>query len=304
MERRTLLKTVSGIGAATVFGGAGLLAATGGAAASEVNITAGNPSVSNDRGDLSALTVGPDFDVSWSNLDDAVGKIFFLLEAKVGDGEFQPIYRATPWLSVEQMGTTGSYTRAPWTGGITVADEQGKPDYSAIDFTATGRTSYETFMDGTSMGSASAYAGLGLQNNFPDQNAGYYGAASDTTPFDNTDDQSTGPKTTTVTLRYTLELQRPNLSQLGYSDKQTAAAEIDALEESDIDAGNSAIVMSGEDGYADFSEYADGAGIPYDVLQQNSDHPGIIVETATMNVGVTNETADTGATGSSGGDAS
>lgn len=121
-------------------------------------------------------------------------------------------------------------------------------------------------------------------------------------------------KVTDVTLRYTIELQRPNLSQLsGMVDfggldtdaekKETAAGAIDGLRKSDIDAGNSRIVMEGEDGYAGFQGYSDGAGIPYNVLRDNDSHPGILVETTTLNVGVTNETSDSGVTGDTNGTA-
>ena len=93
----------------------------GGAAASRISITAGNPgTVSNDRGDASKVTTNPQFSVSWRNLDDAVAKVFFLVEASVGGGSFLPIFRSTPWLpgsdtttnSYVKMasGTTGEYT--------------------------------------------------------------------------------------------------------------------------------------------------------------------------------------------------
>ena len=70
-------------------------------------------------------------------------------------------------------------------------------------------------MNGVSMGSASQAEsslvgdeGFVLQNNYPDINAGYYGAASDTTQPDNDAD---GTKDATdVVLRYTFWLQRPN----------------------------------------------------------------------------------------------
>ena len=333
MERRTLLKTVGGIGAASGLGIGGMAVLSGGAAASAVNIEGDNLSVSNDRGDLSEVTVDPEFTVSWDGLDDAVGKVFFLLEAKVGNGDFQPVYRATPWMDVDTIGTEGSFTRPSSNSGglgpLVIADDDGKPDYATMDFVGT----LDSYLDGTSMGSADEYPnnGVVLQNNFPEANAGYYGAASDTVPFDNDDDNAGAgtTETTEVTLRYTLELLRPNLSQLKNrmdypvehdggtledSDdfqalddavaKQVAASQIDGLEESDIDAGYSAIVMNGEDGYTDFGGYSGGSGIPYNVLRNNDDDVGIIVETATVTVDVTNEGSDSGATGDSNGNAS
>lgn len=78
MQRRTFMRTVGGIGAATAIGGAGIAFTSGGAAASTIDIEGGNPSVSNDRGDLSELTVDPQFTVEWENFDDVVGKNLLL----------------------------------------------------------------------------------------------------------------------------------------------------------------------------------------------------------------------------------
>ncbi|QUO48427.1 hypothetical protein [Halorubrum ruber] len=330
------MKLVGGIGAATVAGGAGVMSMTGGAAASTVSISATGPStVSNDRGDVSKVTVDPAFNVNWSGLDDAVGKVFWLLEAKVAGGDWQPIYRATPWLSAEDIGTSGTFSRPNSNNGglgpLVIADEQGRPDYDGWNWGSYGDADLSSFLSGTSLGSAENYvnesepvgSGPTPQNNFPDQNAGYYGAASDTAPFDNNnDDAGNGSsETTTVQLRYTIELQRPNLSQLKYrvdydqiedvadeeefsnladsEQKSIAVEQIDGLEESDIDEGNSRLVMEGEDGYQSFDSYSDGAGIPYNVLRNNTDHVGIIVETAQFGVSAQNLGSDSGVTGDS-----
>lgn len=335
-NRRKFMKLVGGIGAATVAGGAGVVSMTGGAAASTVSISATGPStVSNDRGDVSKVTVDPAFNVNWSGLDDAVGKVFWLLEAKVAGGDWQPIYRATPWLSAEDIGTSGTFSRPNSNNGglgpLVIADEQGRPDYDGWNWGSYGDADLSSFLSGTSLGSAENYvngsepvgSGPTPQNNFPDQNAGYYGAASDTAPFDNNnDDAGNGSsETTTVQLRYTIELQRPNLSQLKYrvdydqiedvadeeefsnladsEQKSIAVEQIDGLEESDIDEGNSRLVMEGEDGYQSFDSYSDGAGIPYNVLRNNTDHVGIIVETAQFGVSAQNLGSDSGVTGDS-----
>ena len=335
-NQRKFMKLVGGIGAATVAGGAGVVSMTGGAAASTVSISATGPStVSNDRGDVSKVTVDPAFNVNWSGLDDAVGKVFWLLEAKVAGGDWQPIYRATPWLSAEDIGTSGTFSRPNSNNGglgpLVIADEQGRPDYDGWNWGSYGDADLSSFLSGTSLGSAENYvngsepvgSGPTPQNNFPDQNAGYYGAASDTAPFDNNnDDAGNGSsETTTVQLRYTIELQRPNLSQLKYrvdydqiedvadeeefsnladsEQKSIAVEQIDGLEESDIDEGNSRLVMEGEDGYQSFDSYSDGAGIPYNVLRNNTDHVGIIVETAQFGVSAQNLGSDSGVTGDS-----
>lgn len=338
------MKSIGGIGAAAAVGGVGLLASTGGAAAATINISASNPGlISNDRGDVSEVTADPTFHLQWANLDDAVGKVFFLVEAKVGDGgSWEPIFRATPWLTEpantghlrQEPGTTGQY-RIKTTlsqalnqdprfsdgsgpdatpGPLVVADEQGRPDYSSLTF--PGGVDLQSFLDGTSIGSASAYPGAhedgGHQNNYHDIDAGYYGAAADTSALDNEADGTDA--STNVYLRYTFELQRPNLSQLSYhpdvdfsglttdeEKKQEAADKIDWVEVEDIDDGNSKIVMNGEDGNTNFgSNHSFGAGISYAALQNNaSGHVGILSTTAGFVVTVRNEGSDSGVTGTS-----
>jgi len=342
MQRRSILKSIGGIGAATAVSGAGLLAASGGAAASTVSISANNPAkVANDRGDVSEVTVNPTFDIQWENLDDAVGKVFYLVEAKVGNGDWSPIFRATPWIGEERNtgyvrqipGTTGQYTlKLPLSqvlnqdprfsdgsgpdasaSPLVVADEQGRPDYSSLSFPSG--VDLNSFLDGTSIGSASAYPGAseagGHQNNYTDIDAGYYGAADDTAALDNGDDGTA--QATPVQIRYTFELQRPNLSQLSYlvdfsglstdaEKKSKAAEELDWLEISDIDAGNSKIVMNGEDGNFNFGTPS---GISYSDLRGNADnHVGILSTKASFDVSALNEGSDSGVTGTTNTDAS
>lgn len=327
-DRRSVLKL---LGSAGVLGvaGAGFATLSGSVAGATVNITASGPvTVTNDRGDVTRVTVDPAFEVTWDGLDDAVGKVFWLLEARVADGDWHPLYRATPWLYPDQISTTGSLDLSQFSGRlgrqIVVADEDGRPNYSAFDFSGLGSVDRQSYLDGTSMGSADEYTqsgtvdlnGESLQNNFPNENAGYYGAASDTSPFDNPTGDSTA--STTVELRYTIELQRPNLNQLefriknsstytmpsGYNSmsteerKEALAGVIDELRPADIDAVNSRLIMEGEDGYPAFDGYDDGAGIPYNVLRDNaSEHVGIILENTAFTANVTNEPADSGTTG-------
>jgi len=350
----TRRKALGAIGGGLVAG-TGLLASARTGAAATVNISASNPaSVSNDRGDVSQVTANPQFDVQWQNLDDAVGKLFYLVEAKVGDGgSWEPIFRATPWIGEEvnngylrqSPGTTGRYrVKVPLAqalnqdprfddgngpdasaGPLVVADEQGRPDYTSLSF--PNGVDLTSFLDGTSIGSASDYPGAhetdGHQNNYHDIDAGYYGAAADTSTLDNGGDGSS--QDTNVYLRYTFELQRPNLGQLKYlvdmsnysgpespsgsdsaekfrnlstsEQKRFAAQEFDWLEESDIDAGNSKIVMNGEDGNANFSTPS---GISYAGLRNNAgNHVGILTTNAKFVVTAENEGSDSGVTGSS-----
>lgn len=340
MERRTFLKTV-GIGTATsVATGAGIFATTGGVAASTISIGAGNPTtVSNDRGDISQVTADPTFHVTWQNLDDAVAKVFYMVEASVEGGPFVPLFRATPWLPADvennsyvkaKSGTTGEYMlKHPHSqvlnqdsrfsdgdgpdesaGPLVIADDDGKPDYSSADWSNYGPADYQSYYEtGNSMGSAAQAEsflvddeGLVLQNNYPDINAGYYGAASDTTPFDNEADGTQA--STDVTLRYSFELLRPNRSWaesrsgLGSSaTKEELAAQIPGVEASDIVDGNSEIVMNGEDGQAQF---ANPDAVSYAEMRSNYDkHVGLLMTTASFQVTVDNEPADSGVTGQS-----
>ncbi|WP_134671719.1 twin-arginine translocation signal domain-containing protein [Halorussus marinus] len=339
MQRRKFLKTTGSIGAAAAIGGSGILAMSGGAAASDISITASSPAtVQNDRGDVSKVTTNPQFDVSWKNLDDAVAKVFFLIEANVGGQGFVPIYRATPWLPAgtennsylkAESGTTGQYTlKHPLVkvlnqddrfddgtppnesaSPLVIADEDGNPDYSGADWSNYGPASESSYMNGVSVGSASEAEaflvndeGLVLQNNYPDIDSGYYGAASDTSVLDHeTDGKSDDTK---VVLRYTFELQRPNKSWAASrtsldssASKEELAAELDGIQPSDIDGGNSKIVMNGEDGNTNFNNPD---GIPYSNLQANADsHVGILSTTATFKVTAKNEGAESGVTGSS-----
>jgi hypothetical protein len=327
-KRRSLLKTagVAGLGAAGL--GVGARTLTSRATAASISISSNPVTVENDRGDVTKVTISPDFDVNWQNFDDAVGKVFWLVEAKVADGDWYPLYRATPWLGPKQIGTTGTLELGDFASRlgrpIVVAGPDGVPEYDSADWDSYlgNAVSQETYMNGVSMGSASDAAGLDLtlQNNFPSDNAGYYGAAAPTKPYPASpfDEQTDGTTSETeVSLRYTIELQRINMSQAGYifsnppyrheqpGGEATPAAYAEKLSKvaseeqegevtilaSDIDEGNSRIVMEGEDGYPSFGEgYDNGAGIPYNVLRDNaSDHPGIILDETTFTVTTVNE---------------
>ncbi|MDG5779001.1 hypothetical protein QA599_21430 [Haloarculaceae archaeon H-GB1-1] len=340
MKRRNFLKTVGGGTAASLTAGAGLLASSGSAAASTVSISAENPAtVSNDRGDISQVSADPQFEVQWKNLDDAVAKVFYLIEASVDGGPFVPLFRGTPWLPADvennsyvkaKSGTTGVYklkhphstvlnqdSRFSDGSGpdesanpLVIADGDGKPAYSTATWSNYGPGDYSSYYEtGNSMGTASEAEsflvddeGLVLQNNYPDINAGYYGAASDTTPFDNDAD---GTETSTdVTLRYSFELLRPNRSWAesrsglgGGATKEELAAEIPGIEASDIVDNHSEIVMNGEDGQAQF---ANPDSVSYAEMRSNYDsHVGLILTTASFQVTANNEPADSGVTGQS-----
>lgn len=348
VNRRTALKGIGITGLAAVGVGVGM---SGSAAAAAVNIGASNPAqVKNDRGKVTKVGANPNFTVSWENLDDAVGKVFVLIEARRAGGSWSPVFRMTPWLSADGqnnahvsdsgMGTTGEYriktdlARAlasddRYNGTVSDAvlelfNEAGRPDYENADYSDMGGVDATSYLNGVSMGSAQQAEneladeqGLPLVNNVPENNAGYYGAAGNASALNAETDGA--EVSTEIQIRYTFELQRPNISQVKYTldfseiqgtsqsdfeamstedQKQFAAEHIDGLEPSDIDTGNSAIVMNGEDGNADFQ---DPTGIPYSSLVANkNNHVGVISTKAAFTVTANNEEADSGVTGGTG----
>jgi hypothetical protein len=368
-DRRTALKTI-GASAAVVAGGTGLSLLSSSAAASTVNVTATAPqAITNDRGDVSRVTVNPTFSVEWNDFDQAVGKVFYLVEAKVGSGDFWPIFRSTPWLtpgsldgvSATKPGTTGSFAlnvplgtvmkravdarsdpqrvgtpewpNLPLPRPLTVADERGRPDYGSFDYNSTSdvtggsATSYDTYINGNSIG-GTPYAmietvnqpnvdedPLVLANHFPGALSGLYGAASGTDPLDADTDGET--KETTVTLRYTFAFYSINSGTVQYFTANDFSSYADAGEaiqndphlehvrQSDVEedgGGNSVLVMNNEDGYPNV--VAAGANTAaskrYGALRNVADdHPAVISTKAAFKVTVTNEGAGAGATGSS-----
>lgn len=100
--RRDQLFGTAGVAAAGT--GLGSIAFSGNSAAASVDIGATNPgSITNDRGDLSKVTIDPTFRVDWSDLDTAVGKVFYVIEGRTRDNgnwsNWSPVFRSTPWLT-------------------------------------------------------------------------------------------------------------------------------------------------------------------------------------------------------------
>lgn len=293
MNRRDILRTVGGAGSAAAVGALGLGAFTGSAAATQVDISAANPGVvQNDRGDVSKVTIDPTFRVEWEGFDQAVAKVFYVIEAKTGSGSFAPIFRSTPWLTgstlqgvqASKAGTTGFLELVdplsqvlnrsaksregnnyqpprPLPRPLEVANEQGRPDYENADFSSIGGVTAESFVGGNSVGSADTaesvlvdQEGLPLVNNFPGADSGYYGAAGDTSRLDNDADGT--QSTTQVTLRYTFALKSANQSFVNFVGPTLGEGALAHVRQSDVESdsqGNSVLVMNGEDGYADIT---------------------------------------------------
>lgn len=247
MNRRNLLKTVGGIGAAGAIGGPGLLALSGGAAASDISIVSTNPdTLQNDQGDLTRVTVDPELEFHWSGFDEAVGAVFWALEAKTeGMEEYYPVYRETPWLDPQRAingGSHVSYGRPHTSGqlvqesplstiiseaenareeelnpadddpeGIVIASEYGRPPYGE----ALSESEMDNYLGGNSVGNHYRTMMAYVEGNTPPGRNylrnGLYGAATDTSAFDEPVDGESN--TTRVDLRYTVEFLEVSLGQ-------------------------------------------------------------------------------------------
>jgi len=330
MKRRQLLKAGGATVGAGLLGGAGLIATTGSVSAqSGLHITASDPAdVSNDRGDLTRVTIDPSFRVEWENFDTAVGKIMVLVEARTREDGFAqgagwtPVFRMTPWLTEDvaqngggavdysKPGTSGHYeitSKLSWVmknsiehrvDGISdfprrpleVVNEVGRPDFDAISY--PGGVTKQSFLEGNSIGSAGAYSDVGsLVNNFPGTDAGYYGAAIDTSNFDVPEDGA--QDLDTVELRYTVAFYTPTFAD----STEVGSGWYENVRESDLQEanGHSKLVMNDEDDYPDVrdqnaSHIDSEATNHYPSLQRMADsHPAVMVATTDFDVTVVNE---------------
>jgi hypothetical protein len=138
------------------------------------------------------LTANPAFRVEWEDFDTAVGKVFYLVEAKVGDRNYWPIFRSTPLHTPDHAelkgvvqskpGTTGhlefadplgdvlaratearsdpqrvgtkEWENLPLPRPLTVVDASGRPDYRGFFEQHDTNTGYEGYVGGNSIGNA------------------------------------------------------------------------------------------------------------------------------------------------------
>ena len=332
LDRRKVLGTVGGLAAA----GSGLALFTGeSAATASVGIKAGNPQkLKNDRGDLSRVTIDPTFRVEWENFDEAIGKVFYVIEAKLGKknqgGTYHPIFRSTPWLTGDTLqgvdasdpGTSGHLeyvdplskilnrsTNArnasnedprPLPRPVEVVNEHGRPDYESADFGYAGGVTAESYVNGLSVGSADdaeQNLDLPLVNNFPGAESGYYGAAADTSAFDD-DNEQAGPTKNFVTLRYTFAFYTVNQSLVNATGDSVGEGVLsDVRHVREDNQGHSLLVMNGEDGYPSLP---DPASNKYPDLQAiAADHPAVLTTEDHFLVRVQNEKSDASVTGES-----
>ena len=313
-DRRSVLKFIGVGGAAAAGTGLGVMSLTGSAAAAEVNITASNPDTAmSDDGEIESVDVAPNLMINWDGFDEVVGKVRVLIEAATGaidldpgeieNLEYTPVFRATGYANdtdndVEQEsgpGTNGEF-QLDWYSGdeqISVYHEDGGPDYDGAEYNCGATT--ETYLNGTLMGDPID----GAQN-------GFYGAAGSTDEFEAENDG--GSNVTSVYLRYTITLHRPDASfrtdynyDLDAEDVRpnsplAMAGGNDELSDDTYGTAATADEASMYDGLEE-GQIVSGTAVPYDMLQANSDHPAIMVDHAQFDVAVENQPADAGVTG-------
>jgi len=324
-DRRTVLRYIGGTGVVAAGTGLGVTALTGSAAAATVDISSSNPdTLESDAGEVDEVFIKPSLSVTWDGMDDVVGKVRVLVEAATGEIdldppeieslEYMPVFRATGYANGTSNesedesgpGTNGEF-HINWFDGdeqISVYDTDGAPEYENGAYNC-GAT-MESYLDGTLMGDPID----GAQN-------GYYGAAGDTSAFQ--EDTDTGTNTTTVYLRYTISLHSPDASFIT-EDRYDLDAE-------DVRPHSPIVMADGEDGqYPDLSgneygttvtaeeaedyddleagDFVAATAVPYDVLQENTDHPAIMSTYTHFDVTVNNEAAEAGVSGDSGAGAS
>jgi len=325
-DRRTVLKYIGTTGAVAAGTGLGVTALTGSAAAATVDISSANPdTLESDDGEVDEVFIKPSLSVTWDGMDDVVGKVRVLIEAATGpidldppeieSLEYMPVFRATGYAngtsneSEEESGpgTNGEF-HIDWFDGdeqISVYDDDGgAPDYEAGGYNC-GAT-METYLDGTLMGDP-----------IDDAQNGYYGAAGTTDEFEAETD--TGTTTTTVYLRYTISLHSPDASFIT-EDRYDLDAE-------DVRPHSPVVMADSEDGqYPDLAaeeygttvtadeaedyddleagDFVAATAVPYDMLQESTDHPAIMSAYTHFDVTVDNEAAEAGVSGDSGAGAS
>mgnify|MGYP000315485670 FL=1 len=320
-DRRSVLKYLGTSGVVAAGSGLGVTLLSGSGAAASADISASNPeALSSDDGSVDEVFIKPSLSVSWDGFDAVVGKVRILIEAATGASDldppeienldYTPTFRATGYAngtdndSEEETGpgTNGEY-EINWFDGdrrITIYDTDGAPDYENGGYNC-GAT-METYLDGTLMGDPID----GAQN-------GYYGAAGTTDAFEEATDAGTND--TTVYLRYTISLHRPDASFItedNYALEPEDVRPHSPLAMADGDSDQYPDLTGQEYGTTVTSDVADdyealsagdlvhATAVPYGVMQDNTDHPALMTSHANFTVTVDNEEASADASGDTG----
>ena len=319
-DRRTVLRYIGGTGAVAAGTGLGVTALTGSAAAATVDISSSNPdTLESDAGEVDEVFIEPSLSVTWDGMDDVVGKVRVLVEAATGEIdldppeveslEYMPVFRATGYANGTSNesedesgpGTNGEF-HINWFDGdeqISVYDDDdGAPDYEAGAYNC-GAT-MDSYLDGTLMGDP-----IDAQN-------GYYGAAGTTDEFEAETD--TGTTTTTVYLRYTISLHAPDASFITEDRYDLDAEDVrphspivmvggdqDQYPDLSGDEYGTTVTADEAEGYDDLEagDFVAATAVPYDTLQESTDHPAIMSAHTHFDVTVDNEAAEAGVSGES-----
>lgn len=215
----------AGLAGAATVGGMGTVAFSGTVAASaHFDVTAGDVTVADDRGRVSQVTISPSLSINWQHFDEAVGKVFTLIEANVDGQGWEPVFRVTFWNSPATVPATGEGTSGPDSTGyydvnfgsvlapVVIADENGVPDYESIN-QDDNNTTTDRYKRTTDTGNLDGNAFVDSYH----ENWGYFGPAADVSVFD--EDTDGGASSTPVELRYTFAFQTLNAAMLsGYVD--------------------------------------------------------------------------------------
>ncbi|WP_225335353.1 hypothetical protein [Halomicrobium urmianum] len=320
-DRRSVLKYLGTSGAVAAGSGLGLTMFSGSGAAASADISASNPeALSSDDGSVDEVFIKPSLSVSWDGFDDVVGKVRILVETATGASDldppeiaeldFNPVFRATGYAngtdndSEEETGpgTNGEY-HINWFSGdkrITLFDSDGAPDYENAEYNC-GAT-MESYLNGTLMGDP-----------IDDAQNGFYGAAGSTDAFEETTDAGTND--TTVYLRYTISLHRPDISFVTEDNYALDAEDVrpfSPLAMVDGDGGQYPDLTAEEYGTTVTSDVAGdydalsagdlvaATAVPYGVMQDSTDHPALMTSYANFTVTVDNEQASANASGDTG----
>lgn len=208
----------AGLAGAATVGGMGTVAFSGTVAAgSQFSVEASDITVENNRGEVSEVSITPNLTIDWSHFDEAVGKIFVLVEANVDGNGYEPVFRVTPWLTpafAAESGSTGPGTNGTcildFSGmaSAVIANYDGVPDYATLleDY----NTTVEDYKDCTNTGGA---PGDLVIDDYADD-WGYFGPAANASEFEVEDDGSNGQ--TPVDIRYHFAFQTVNLAMVSY----------------------------------------------------------------------------------------
>lgn len=264
LTRRSVLGGVAALG----IGGAGVATMSetvSAGASSSLTVDSGPAELSNDRGDLSGVTVDPTLRVEWEGFDQPVGKVFVAILGKTEKMEtFYPLFRMTPWLTSDgngnpakingwryndpavdytKPGTEGHYElKRPLSEALTLSAQArgntpgGVANNGIRVITEEGRpnyegvdyggSSYENYIDGNSIGNNIGDVVEGVDQKYVEDGALQNGYYGAVADTDEFDSTTDGDtESTDITLRYVVGFYSVDRSVVGVDDGATVTEE-------------------------------------------------------------------------------